>query len=65
MKKIYKLLIMFDTDEEECEVLSETVDTFNDTDNDELLTVEDYEDKNLRDVLIKAQIMGSARRYQI
>ena len=31
-----------------------------DTDNDELLTVEDYEDKNLRDVIIKAQIMGDA-----
>ena len=60
MKKIYKLLIMFDTDIEECEVLSETVDAIDDRETEELLTLEDYEDKNLRDVLIRAQIMGDA-----
>jgi len=60
MKKMYKLLILFDTNEEECEVLSETIDAFSEDNTEELLTIEDYEDKSLRDVLIKAQIMGDA-----
>ena len=61
MKKIYKLLIIYDIDEEECEVLRETVDIVNDCNSeDEVLTEEDYEDKEVRDILIKSQIMGDA-----
>ena len=62
MKKMYKLTILFDTDNEECEALSETVDVFNRKKEieDELLTIEDYEDKGLRDILIQAQLMGDA-----
>ena len=62
MKKMYKLTILFDTDNEECEALSETVDVFNKKKEieDELLTIEDYEDKGLRDILIQAQLMGDA-----
>ena len=56
-KKIYKLLIVFDGEEDVCEALSETVDVVTD---DELLTIEDYENKDIRDVLIKSQIMGDA-----
>ena len=57
-KKIYKLLIVFDGEDDVCEALSETVDVV--TDDDELLTIEDYENKDIRDVLIKSQIMGDA-----
>ena len=58
MKKIYKLTIYFDTEDEECEALSETVDIINE--DDEELTVNDYADKNLRDILIRSGIMGDA-----
>ena len=57
MKKIYKLTIYFDTEDEECEALSETVDVVNE---EEELTVSDYADKNLRDILIRSGIMGDA-----
>ena len=57
MKKIYKLTIYFDTEDEECEALSETVDVINE---EEELTVSDYADKNLRDILIRSGIMGDA-----
>ena len=57
MKKIYKLTIYFDTEDEECEALSETVDIINE---EEELTVSDYADKNLRDILIRSGIMGDA-----
>ena len=59
---MYKLTILFDTENEECETLCETVDVFNDNKEVEgnLLTIEDYEDKGLRDFLIEAQLMGDA-----
>ena len=58
MKKIYKLVIMYDTDEDDCESLYETVDVIED--KDELLTEQDYANKEVRDILIKTQIMGDA-----
>ena len=58
MKKIYKLLIMYDTEDEECEALSETVDIIDN--NDELLSKEDFNNKDVRKILIESQIMGDA-----
>ena len=59
MKKIYRLVIMYDTDEEDCQSLYETIDVIDDN-IDETLTTEDYEDKDIRDSLIQLGIMGDA-----
>ena len=48
MKKMYKLLIVFDENEDECETVVEYFD------------IEDYTDKDLRTELIKMQVMGEA-----
>ena len=60
-KKIYKLTILFDSDEEECEYLYETVDLIDDNSEEHIkLKAKDYECKETRDILIAAQIMGDA-----
>ena len=59
MKKIYRLVIMYDTDEEDCQSLLETIDVI-DENIDEALSVEDYENKDIRDSLIQLGIMGDA-----
>tara|TARA_Y100000296_G_C4987944_1_gene163910 strand:- start:326 stop:514 length:189 start_codon:yes stop_codon:yes gene_type:complete len=60
-KKLYRLSILFDEDEEACESLCETVDIVNDDNDDmEMLTINDYADSSVREALIKAQIMGDA-----
>ena len=57
MKKIYKLVIMYDTEDEDCcESLYETVDVI----EDEQLTEEDYANEDIRAVLIDTQMMGDA-----
>ena len=57
MKKIYKLVIMYDTEDEDCcESLYETVDVI----EDEPLTEEDYANEEIRAVLIDTQMMGDA-----
>ena len=58
MKKIYRLVIMYDENEDDCESLLETVDVIEDEDS--ILTQADYEDKDVRDSLIELGIMGDA-----
>ena len=59
MKKMYKLTILFDVNEDRCEYLHETVDLIN---NEELvkLNEEDFHNKETRDILIESQIMGDS-----
>lgn len=57
MKKMYKLIIIYNEDEAECETLVEFFDTIHD---DIEIEVEDYYDKDIRDGLIEMQIMGEA-----
>ena len=60
-KKLYKLTILFDSDEEECEYLYETVDLIDDNSEEHIkLKAKDYESKETRDILIAAKIMGDA-----
>ena len=57
MKKIYKLVIMYDTEDEDCcESLYETVDVI----EDEPLTEEDYAKEDISAVLIDTQMMVDA-----
>ena len=49
MKKMYKLLIIFDENEDECETV---VEYFDDLDSEELVELEDYTDKDLTTELI-------------
>jgi len=58
MKKIYRLVIMYDENEDDCESLLETIDVIEDDEN--MLCEADYEDKNIRDSLIELGIMGDA-----
>ena len=58
MKKIYRLVIMYDENEDDCESLLETIDVIEDDEN--MLSEADYEDKNIRDSLIELGIMGDA-----
>lgn len=57
MKKMYKLVIVFDEKEDECETVVEYFDEFNE---EETLEVEDYIDKDIRKELIKIQMIGEA-----
>ena len=57
MKKMYKLIIIYNEDETECETLIEYFDEIEDECEIEL---EDYQDKEVRDGLIAMQIMGEA-----
>jgi formate-dependent nitrite reductase cytochrome c552 subunit len=57
MKKMYKLLIVFDENEDECETVVEYFDDYSD---EEVIDIEDYTDKDLRTELIKMQVMGEA-----
>ena len=59
MKKMYKLTILFDVNEDRCEYLHETVDLIN---NEEFvkLNEEDFHNKETRDILIESQIMGDS-----
>ena len=58
MKKIYRLVIMYDENEDDCESLLETIDVIEEEDSP--LTQADYEDKDIRDSLIQLGIMGDA-----
>ena len=58
MKKIYRLVIMYDENEDDCESLLETIDVIEEENN--ILTKADYEDKDVRDSLIELGIMGDA-----
>ena len=60
MKKLYKLVIAFDTKQDNCEVLTETLDEYDTNSEIEILNLEDFIDKELRNELIKIQIMGDA-----
>lgn len=57
MKKMYKLIIVFDETEDECETV---VEYFDEITEEEPLEVEDYIDKDIREELIKMQVMGEA-----
>ena len=57
MKKMYKLLIVFDENDDECETV---VEYFDEITEEEPLEVEDYIDKDVRKELIKMQVMGEA-----
>jgi hypothetical protein len=58
MKKIYKLTIIYDTEDDDCESLYETVDIIDDDDSP--LNEDDYADKDIRESLIQLGIMGDA-----
>jgi hypothetical protein len=58
MKKIYKLTIIYDTEDDDCESLYETVDIIDDEDSP--LDEDDYADKDIRESLIQLGIMGDA-----
>tara|TARA_Y100001938_G_C7958632_1_gene363074 strand:+ start:75 stop:251 length:177 start_codon:yes stop_codon:yes gene_type:complete len=58
MKKIYKLTIIYDTEDDDCESLYETVDIIDDEDSP--LNEDDYADKDIRESLIELGIMGDA-----
>ena len=57
MKKMYKLIIVFDENDDECETV---VEYFDELSEEEPLEVEDYIDKDVRKELIKMQVMGEA-----
>ena len=57
MKKMYKLIIVFDETEDECETV---VEYFDELSEEEPLEIEDYIDKDVRKELIKMQVMGEA-----
>ena len=58
MKKIYRLVIMYDENEDDCESLLETIDVIDE--DDKPLNEDDYADKDIRDSLIELGIMGDA-----
>ena len=58
MKKMYKLLIIYDEKVDECETVVEYFDEIEeDTD---ILSIEEYADKDIRNELIKSNLMGEA-----
>jgi len=58
MKKMYKLLIIFDEKEDECETV---VEYFDDIKEDiDTLDIEEFADKDIRNELIKSKLMGEA-----
>ena len=57
MKKMYKLLIIYDEIVDECETVVEFFDEFTE---EEPLELEDYIDKDIRKELIKMKVMGEA-----
>ena len=57
MKKMYKLIIIYDENIDECETV---VEYFDDIENELPLNIEDYADKDLRSELIKVQMIGEA-----
>tara|TARA_Y100001963_G_scaffold38815_1_gene54255 strand:+ start:2150 stop:2389 length:240 start_codon:yes stop_codon:yes gene_type:complete len=65
MKKMYKLLIIFNEDESECETLVEFYDEINDEDLDveetvDLLSSDEFGNEDIRNELIKSNLMGEA-----
>ena len=58
MKKMYKLLIIFDENTSECETLIEFFDDMED--ETELLSVEEFANEDIRNELIKSKLMGEA-----
>ena len=58
MKKMYKLLIIYDEKVDECETVVEYFDEIEeDTD---ILSIEEYADKDIRNELKKSNLMGEA-----
>jgi len=58
MKKMYKLLIIFDEKEDECETV---VEYFDDIEEDiDTIDIEEFADKDIRNELIKSKLMGEA-----
>ena len=61
MKKMYKLLIIFNEDESECETLIEFYDEIDDVDETvDLLSSEEFGNEDIRNELIKSNLMGEA-----
>ena len=58
MKKMYKLVIVYDTNNDDCDILTEYFDNIEE--DVEILSIEEYANKDIRDELIKSQIMGEA-----
>ena len=58
MKKMYKLLIIYDENEAECETLIEFFDDIED--DNEMLSVEEFANEDIRNELIKSKLMGEA-----
>ena len=57
MKKMYKLIIIYNENETECETL---IEYFDEIEDECELELEDYQDKEIRDGLIAMQMMGEA-----
>ena len=61
MKKMYKLLIIFNEDESECETLIEFYDEIDSVDDTvDLLSSEELANEDIRNELIKSNLMGEA-----
>ena len=61
MKKMYKLLIIFNEDESESETLIEFYDEIDDVDETvDLLSSEEFGNEDIRNELIKSNLMGEA-----
>ena len=58
MKKMYKLLIIYNEDESECETLIEFFDEFNE--DNESLSIDEFSNEDIRNELIKSNLMGEA-----
>tara|TARA_R100001082_G_scaffold83733_1_gene50460 strand:- start:278 stop:454 length:177 start_codon:yes stop_codon:yes gene_type:complete len=58
MKKMYKLLIIYNENETECETLIEFFDEIEQS--DELISSEELANEDIRNELIKSNLMGEA-----
>jgi hypothetical protein len=58
MKKMYKLIIIYDENEAECETLIEFFDEIEQS--DELISSEELANEDIRNELIKSNLMGEA-----
>ena len=58
MKKMYKLLIIYDENEAECETLIEFFDDIED--DNEMLSVEEFANEDIRKELIRSNVIGEA-----
>ena len=58
MKKMYKLLIIYDENEAECETLIEFFDDIED--DNEMLSVEEFANDDIRKEIIRSNVIGEA-----